>query len=148
VLIRAATGDDLEAVRQLLIASDLPVDGVEENFADFIVAQEGDAISGAIGLECYGATGLLRSAVVSPDARGTGLGSQLVNSILDRASTRGIRDVYLLTTTAEEYFPKFGFKRAARAEVPASLKASREFQGACPDTAILMKHALAERSQH
>lgn len=150
MLIRTTTGQDLAAVRQLLIASGLPDDAVEENFADFIVAAEGDNIAGVIGMERYGSAGLLRSAAVSPEARSTGLGGQLVKKILERASVQGIRDVYLLTTTAEEYFPRFGFTRAARTEVPESVKASREFQGACPDTAVLMKHALAgprERSR-
>lgn len=146
MLIRTAKDADLASVRQLLADSGLPLDGVEENFADFIVAEEGNGIAGVIGMERYGATGLLRSAAVSPAVRGSGLGSQLVNKLLERASAQGVRDVYLLTTTAEEYFPRFGFTRAARTEAPASLRASREFQGACPDTAVLMKHALPERT--
>ncbi len=145
MLIRTATDADLDAVQRLLAASGLPIDGVEENFADFIVAEERHDIAGVIGMERYGAAGLLRSAAVSPAARGSGLGSQLVKKLLERASEQGVRDVYLLTTTAEEYFPRFGFVRAARTEAPASLRASREFQGACPDTAILMKRALSAR---
>jgi amino-acid N-acetyltransferase len=141
--IRSTTDADLGPVRQLLSVSGLPVDGVEENFADFIVAEEGNSITGVIGMERYGTAGLLRSAAVSPSARGTGLGSQLVKQLLERASAQGVRDVYLLTTTAEEYFPRFGFTRAERSEVPASLRVSREFQGACPDSAVVMKNALA-----
>lgn len=145
--IRTATAKDLPAVRRLLLASGLPVDGIEENFADFIVAEEANGIAGVIGIERYGAAALLRSAAVSPDARGGGLGSQLVKKILERASAQGVRDVYLLTTTAEEYFPRFGFTRATRNEVPESVRASREFQGACPDTAVVMKHAAMAPGQ-
>jgi amino-acid N-acetyltransferase len=144
MLIRAATGGDLSAVRTLLAAAGLPLDGVEENFTDFIVAEDGESrIAGVIGIERYGASALLRSAAVAPSSRGTGLGSRLVKRILERASTSGVRDVYLLTTTAEEYFPRFGFTRAARTDVPDAVKASREFQGACPDTAVVMKRAVA-----
>lgn len=143
MLIRTAVARDLAAVQQLLTASGLPVDGVEENFAGFIVAERSNVIVGVIGIERYGAAALLRSAAVSPDARGTGLGSVLVKEILERASGQGVRDVYLLTTTAEEYFPKFGFRRAERMDVPDPVKASREFMGACPDTAVVMKRAIA-----
>ena len=140
--IRPAAANDLPAVEHLLNTTGLPVDGVDENFRDFIVAEEGDAIAGVIGIERYGATALLRSAAVSPDSRARGVGSRLVETILERAASQGIEEVYLLTTTAVDYFPRFGFSQTPRSEAPEELRASREFQGACPDTAILMKHSL------
>lgn len=140
--LRAATHDDLAAVRQLLSASGLPLDGVEENFDDFIVAEENDGIAGVIGLERYGPAALLRSAAVSPESRSSGVGDRLVREVLDRASAAGVHEIYLMTTTAEGYFPRFGFTRSTRAQVPEAVRASREFQGACPDTAVVMKHVL------
>jgi amino-acid N-acetyltransferase len=140
--LRAATHDDLTAVRKLLSASGLPLDGVEENFADFIVAEEDAEIAGVIGLERYGSAALLRSAAVSSESRNNGVGHRLVREVLDRAATGGVREVYLMTTTAEEYFPRFGFTRSTRTQVPEAVRASREFQGACPDTAVVMKCAL------
>jgi N-acetylglutamate synthase-like GNAT family acetyltransferase len=44
--------------------------------------------------------------------------------------------VYLLTTTTAGYFPRFGFARIARAEVPSSVQESVEFTAACPASAI------------
>ena len=140
--IRAATTDDLTAVEELLVTSGLPVDGVDENFHDFLVADDGDGIAGVIGIERYGATALLRSAAVSPNSRGTGVGGQLVRSILEHAAAEGVEEVYLLTTTAADYFPRYGFTQEPRSAAPEQLHASREFQGACPATAILMKHSL------
>jgi amino-acid N-acetyltransferase len=136
--IRNATNADLPAVETLLSASDLPVAGVRDNFSSFIVAEDRGEIAGAIGLEQFGSVALLRSAVVSPAHRGTGIGGRLVERILERAEEEGIKDVYLLTTSAEEYFPRFGFVRTVRSAVPVALTASREFQGACPDTAAVM----------
>jgi amino-acid N-acetyltransferase len=81
---------------------------------------------------------LLRSAVVSPEHRGTGNGRRLVELLLERAEEDGIEQLYLLTTTAEDYFPRFGFALTTRSTVPEAVKASAEFQGACPDTAIVM----------
>lgn len=50
--------------------------------------------------------------------------------------------MYLLTTTAENYFPAFGFRPVDRSAVPTELMASPEFQGACPASAIVMRKEL------
>jgi amino-acid N-acetyltransferase len=141
--IRNATNADLGAVQQLLSASDLPVEGVAENFSDFLVAEDGQSIAGAIGLERHGTVALLRSAVIAAEQRGTGIGRRLVEELLSRAAASGIQHIYLLTTTAEDYFPRFGFKRSTRSNVPDALKQSAEFQGACPETATVMARALS-----
>jgi amino-acid N-acetyltransferase len=142
VKIRKARNSDLGPVESLLAANDLPIDGVRDNFESFIVAVDNDAIVGAIGLEKYDSAALLRSAVVRSEARGDGVGRQLVEQILERAEQSGIDEVYLLTTTAEDYFPRFGFSRTTRAAVPESVKASAEFRGACPDTAVVMERRI------
>lgn len=136
--IREATDRDLDAVESLLTANDLPLDGVKENFSSFAVAEDNGEIAGAIGLEKFGTVALLRSAVVSPQYRGSGVGRRLVEQVLERASDEGIQELFLLTTTAEKYFPRFGFSPTARSAVPAAVKASAEFQGACPDSAVVM----------
>jgi amino-acid N-acetyltransferase len=145
--IRNATNSDFPAVEQLLLSSRLPIEGVRENFSGFVVAEDAGTIAGAIGLERYGSAALLRSAVVSPANRGAGVGRQLVESLLQRASEDGIDEVYLLTTTAEKYFPRFGFARTTRAAVPETVKESAEFRGACPDTAVVMRRRAQEETQ-
>lgn len=140
--IRNATSADLPAVETLLSASDLPLDGVRDSISGFVVAEDDGAVAGAIGLEQYGSVALLRSAVVSPEHRGSGVGRRLVEQLLKHAEQMGVEEVYLLTTTAEEYFPRFGFTRTARSAVPDALRASAEFQGACPDTAVVMKRRV------
>lgn len=140
--IRNATDLDLSAVENLLSASDLPLDGVRDNFSGFIVAEEAGEIAGAIGLEEFGSAALLRSAVVSPNHRGSGVGRKLVEQLLEHAQKVGIEELYLLTTTAEKYFPRFGFTLTSRSAVPDSVKASAEFRGACPDTAVVMKRRV------
>ena len=142
--VRRATTKDLPAVEKLLVASKLPTEGVRDNFSNFVVADDDGAIAGAIGLEKYGSVALLRSAVVAPDRRGTGVGGKLVAQLIERAEEAGVDELYLLTTTAEEYFPKFGFIRTTRAAVPEAVKASAEFRGACPDTAVVMTRRVGE----
>ena len=147
VRIRSATKSDLAAVEDLLKASDLPIDGVRDNFSGFVVADDDGAITGAIGLEKYGSVALLRSAVVSPDHRGSGVGRKLVEQLLERAEQAGVDELYLLTTTAEKYFPRFGFTRTRRAAVPDAVKVSAEFRGACPDTAVVMTRRVGETAR-
>ena len=141
--IREATNRDLDAVESLLSANNLPLDGVKENFSSFVVAEDRGEIAGAIGLEKFGSAALLRSAVVSPDYRGSGVGRRLVERLLERAEKEGIEELFLLTTTAENYFPRFGFARTNRSDVPALVKTSAEFQGACPDSAVVMTRRIA-----
>ena len=140
--IRAATSKDLSAVETLLSASNLPLDGVKDNFSDFVVAEDQGEIAGAIGLEKFGSVALLRSAVVSPEYRGIGVGRRLVEQVLERAEEAGIEELFLLTTTAEDYFPRFGFARTTRSAVPTAMKASAEFQDACPDSASVMTRRI------
>ncbi|MHB1313530.1 MAG: arsenic resistance N-acetyltransferase ArsN2 [Gemmatimonadaceae bacterium] len=137
--IRPARRDDHDAVAALLAANDLPVDGVPRDLHAFVVAESGGRIVGAIGLELYGADALLRSAVVDQSVRGTGLGAQLVAGIIAEAGRRGVSSIWLLTTTAERWFPRFGFAGTTRDAVPEAVKASREFQGACPASAHVMR---------
>jgi amino-acid N-acetyltransferase len=61
---------------------------------------------------------------------------------VELARSGGARELYLLTTTAEGYFPRLGFERIARDELPAALAASEELRGACPASAVTMRLRL------
>lgn len=138
IVVRPAGRGDLPGIEALLAASDLPLLGIEEHLPYFLVAEDGGRILGVIGLEPYGKEGLLRSAAVHADWRGRGLGNTLVGRLIAEAEARGIRTLYLLTTTAEHFFPRFGFRHTTRDAVPERVRASVEFQGACPATAVVM----------
>jgi len=139
VELRAASSADLEAVFGLLERSGLPRAGVADNFSQFLVAEAGGRLVGVVGLELYGQSALLRSAAVEESWRGSGVGRVLVERALDLARERGIDDVYLLTTSAEHYFPKFGFVCVRRDDVAPGVIASEEFQTACPASATVMR---------
>ncbi|MGH7498558.1 MAG: arsenic resistance N-acetyltransferase ArsN2, partial [Gemmatimonadales bacterium] len=141
--IRSATIADHRAVLDLLEAAGLPLAGVAPALHDFYVAEIGGRVVGAVGLEPHLPDALLRSAVVEPGARGTGLGVALVERLLDHAREQGVRAVYLLTTTAEAYFLRFGFQRFAREDVPDGVRTSVEFREACPASATVMRKVLS-----
>jgi amino-acid N-acetyltransferase len=142
--IRPATPGDFAGVIGLLQAAELPTAGLQPALSDFLVAEDHGSIVGAIGLEVYGDRALLRSAVVDPGRRNSGLGTDLVEGLLERARVRGVREIFLLTTTAERYFPRFGFRPIARSEVALAVRASEEFRGACPDSAVAMHRVLED----
>lgn len=143
-VIRAATSADLEAVAHLLQSAGLPTDGLEEQFGEGYAIAECDGVPvGAVGIEIYDGAGLLRSAVVDPAWRGRGVGDALTRNRLAWASARALTEVWLLTTTAADYFPRFGFARADRAEAPPAMQRSREFADACPASAVAMRLSLA-----
>ena len=143
-VIRPAEPRDHGSVLELLSQAMLPTAGVPETLDGYIVAVRPDGtLAGLAGLERYGIEGLLRSVVVVPALRGTGLGRALAQHVVSEARSKGLTDLYLLTTTAEGYFPKLGFSAIPRSDVPAGVQASVEFRGACPDTAVAMHLALS-----
>ena len=145
-MLREATAGDRAAVEQLLGSHHLPIGGISAELEGFVIAQSGDRVVGVIGLERWGAYGLLRSAAVDGAWQGHGIGRQLVERVLRDAESHDLSAVYLLTTTAERWFPAFGFVVTPRSEVPDAFRSSVEFQGACPASAILMVRELGPRS--
>jgi amino-acid N-acetyltransferase len=142
MVIEAATAADLPAVRDLLARHALPLDDVDAHLQTMVVARESDRLVGVAALELYRDGSLLRSVAVDPEFQGRQLGHRLTEAALQLAYARGAGTVFLLTTTAERFFPKFGFEPITRAEVPASVQASVEFRSACPASAIVMRRRL------
>jgi amino-acid N-acetyltransferase len=138
VVPRVAQPDDLGAIETLLVAADLPVDGVAAGIGDFFVSEDGGAVVAAVGLEWYGPDALLRSLVVADEFRGRGLGRRLVAECLARAAVEKAEGVYLLTTTAEEFFARLGFCAVAREGVAVAIQSSAEFTSLCPASATVM----------
>lgn len=146
VELRRADAEDLPQVLALLEQAQLPTAGVPESFSHFIVAETEGKVVGVVGLELYAESALLRSAAVEESWRGTGVGRVLVERALDTARERGIEDVFLLTTTAEHYFPRFGFACVSRDSVTGGVQSSIEFQQACPASAVVMRKSLTEKT--
>ena len=139
ISITPARAEDLNEIKALLTSNDLPTAGVDDHWKTFLVARDGDRIVGCGGAEAYQFAALIRSIAVDPHYRSHGLGRRLVRQLLDRLASHDLREFYLLTTTAEEYFKKRGFKPIDRDEVHPQLLSSREFQDACPESAVCMR---------
>jgi amino-acid N-acetyltransferase len=133
---------DLAAVRTLLNAARLPdADLTDAHLEHFFHATSPSQPLGVVGVELLGELGLLRSLVVRDDHRESGLGSALVKHVEDYARSQGVRDLYLLTTTAQTFFAARGFHAVSRDQAPHAIKSTREFAAICPASAVLMtKH--------
>lgn len=141
-VIERARRDDSEDVIRLLERNHLPVEGLSEHVATTLVARRDSQIIGSAALEVYPDGVLLRSVAVAPDLQAHGIGRALTEAAIRLAQNLGAPAIYLLTTTAEQYFPKFGFDRIGRDDVPATVRTSVEFTSACPSTAAVMRKTL------
>ncbi|HSQ33197.1 MAG TPA: arsenic resistance N-acetyltransferase ArsN2, partial [Gemmatimonadaceae bacterium] len=102
----------------------------------------GGVLVGVAGLEVCCNNALLRSVAVDPAWRSHGIGRALVTRLIADAESRGIHALYLLTTSAERYFPGFGFREITRDEVPEDVRATAEFRSACPASATVMRRPV------
>ncbi len=142
--ITAASTANLAAVVRLLDAAGLPSrDLTASMMSHFLVATRGDALLGVIGLEPLGGVGLLRSLAVAGEQRGLGIGIALTRALEGHAKELGIADLYLLTTTAEGFFSRLGYRVLPRPEAPAPIQGTTEYRELCSSTSICMVKRLA-----
>ncbi len=130
---------DLPAALELLRREKLPEDGVDTQFERFVVVRDEARLVGVAGLEIHGEDGLLRSVVVDPQYRNEGVGGRLVGGCLAAAERAGLKAVYVLTTTARDYFLRKGFADCPRKEAPLPIRESWEYKSGCPSTAAFMR---------
>lgn len=142
IRIEPAAADDAPAIVALLIQHRLPADGVGNRIDTTVVARHDGRLVGTAALEPYADGVLLRSVAVAPEYQNCGVGRDLMSAALRLARDRSATAAYLLTTTAPDYFPRFGFERIERTDVPPLVRASTEFTSACPASAVVMRCRL------
>ena len=142
--IAPASPQDFDEIIALLDAAALPTGDLERSsMAQFLVARDGSGkVIGAIGVERYGRIALLRSLVVAPDCRNRDLGTQLVAKLEARCRSWAMADLFLLTTTARDFFARHGYRAIGREAVPVALRTAAEFTRLCPDSAVCMTKCL------
>jgi len=139
--IRPATPADLDAAIELIQSASLPVEDLSADRLA-LVAEKDEKFHGVIGLELYGECALLRSLVVSIDARGAGIGPALVTALETICQVDGVGELWLLTIDADVFFAKLGYMTRDRADAPDDIRRTEEFSGLCPGDAVLMSKKL------
>jgi amino-acid N-acetyltransferase len=136
------------AVKKLLRAAKLDSsDLTPEHLRHFFGVGTKEALEGVVGLELFVTVGLLRSLAVDSSRRGIGLGSKLVAHAEDYARSKGVKSLYLLTVTAEDFFLKRGYQSVKREDAPAPITATKEFSELCPLSSAFMVKLWAENNQ-
>jgi len=127
----------------VLSAANLPSRDLSEPGREFFAFRDPrGTLVGYGGIEVLGADALLRSIVTVPEMRDRAYGVAIVDRMFALALRRGVRAVYLLTTTAVPFFERMGFAAIDRAEAPPAIAATREFTTYCPESAVLMRRRL------
>ena len=101
-----------------------------------------DEIVATIGIEQYENVALLRSLCVKDGFKNKKLGIQMLLHLFAFCEKEKIETLYLLTTTAEHYFVRYGFEKITRENTPTLIQKTREFQDICPLSACIMELKL------
>jgi amino-acid N-acetyltransferase len=142
MLIAPLTQNNFSSAIDLIKKNDLHADDISDKTNLFVMEENNDVI-GTVGIELYGDEALLRSLSVDTEKRSLGIGKQLVDFVENYAARQRVSNIYLLTTTAENFFHKKGYAVVSREDVPEIIRTSSEFSKVCPASAIVMKKQLA-----
>jgi amino-acid N-acetyltransferase len=141
--IKPASSKDAESIKGLLQACHLPFEDITAGHLEHFYVIEGEkGLEGNIGIEICGAYGLLRSLAVTESMRGQGLGEALTQHIEDYARDKDLKALYLLTTTAANFFSHLGYEPTERVNAPDPLQETNEFKSICPASAVCMVKLL------
>ena len=146
IQIDNAKPEEKESVVNLLKEANLLVEDLPDGLRNFLLAKQGGMLVGVAGLELFGHVGLLRSVAVSPTHQGKGIAGQLVAQLLSDADKQGLQEIYLITTTADRYFDRYGFAPVNREQAPEAIQQTKQFSGLCPSSAVVMKRNLKHRT--
>lgn len=141
IALREVEGTDapFAAMCVALETADLPTSDLFDHSAHYFAL--GTSAFG--GLVRFGNVGLLRSIVVAKEKRGKGMGAAILNGLLGQAHELDLQQVWLLTTTADQFFSKRGFERVPRGKAPDAIAGTTQFKQLCPDSAVLMRRSLS-----
>lgn len=144
--IRPLGPERFPAIRALLEDCGLPVADLDPALLPrFFGVERAQGLVGIVALERQGEAGLLRSLAVHPAGRGSGLGRALVAHVEEVAVREGLRELWLLTTTADPFFRRLGWEPMARDKAPEGIRGTTEFRSVCPSTATCLRRDLRSR---
>ena len=129
----------LEEIFPVLIACDLPTTDISAaSPPQFFGCRVAGSVVAVIGLEQFWSAGLLRSLAVLPPVRERGFAQALVSHVESFAASHGVESLFLLTTTAEPFFLKLGYRPASRQDAPRAIQATSQFSGLCPSSSAFL----------
>jgi len=140
--LKHAKKEDLPLIKDLLIKENLPVSDIVLDIIHIFLFYDNKHLVGITGLENFRRYGLLRSVVAVDAYKGKGKGKTMCMLTMEKAAEMGVKELYLLTETAENFFNSLGFETIDREEAPGFIKSTTEFKNLCPVSAAFMKKDL------
>jgi amino-acid N-acetyltransferase len=137
-----ASENSFSAAIELLKKNNLPTEDINPGTQLFVV-EDGDEVIATVAVEYDYNDALLRSLSVSEDKRSSGIGAELVDFIEDYVSKQGVRTIYILTTTAANFFSRRGYTLIDRSNVPQFIKDTKEYSVICASSSTLMRKVLS-----
>ena len=137
----AVTEKERQQAISLLQQHKLPVSDINEDKLLYLLL-DGERVIGTAGLEIFEDCALLRSVSIIKEEQGKGYGNFLNTAIENYAAESGISCLYLLTTTAKDFFNKQGYCVISREEAPVCVQQTAEFTSLCPSSAVVMKKKI------
>ena len=132
------------ALAAALAKAKLPTEDIEAPGRLFWRFETRDEVPvGFGGLEVHGEDALLRSLVTLPPVRSRGVGTAMVAALEFEARLHGCRSLWLITTTAADFFARLGYARCERVVVPPAIRETAEFSTLCPAGAEVLMKRLA-----
>ena len=129
IVIREAGLADIAKIYTLLTQVRLSTDDILVHDTRYWLAEDRDKQPrGTLGLELGQDLVLLRSAAISPSLHSQGIGTYLVQHVLNEAEVAGYRHVYLFSTDAGAYWQRLGFHEVPVSELVAALPAAPQVQ--------------------
>jgi amino-acid N-acetyltransferase len=146
VTLQQAEDSHRSYIEAVLERNKLPSQDAHSKCDCFYLGYDGTACVGLGGIEVYGTDGLLRSVVIEHSVRGDGFGTALCDALEEQASADGVETLYLLTTTAIEFFADRGYVEIERTAAPPTIQQTTEFDDLCPTTASCLQKSLSKSS--
>lgn len=132
-------------VESLLASAGLPVSDLAGRPQLRLFGARADGrLIGVVGIELYAPVGLLRSLAVDAGFRQAGQGRALAAHAENQAAGEGVTDLYLLTTTAADFFARMGYATVPRDAAPEAIARTTQFAGLCPASSAIMAKRLAK----
>jgi N-acetylglutamate synthase-like GNAT family acetyltransferase len=142
LIARPVSESVMPLLAETLAAEGLPTRDINDDGSRFFeFCDRGGTRVGFAGLQQFDTFALLRSVVVFPRARTQANGTSIVNWLAAEAVRRGANELFILTTTAADFFEKRGFRPVDRNEAPPAIASTAEFTSLCPASAVLMRRA-------
>lgn len=137
----------IEEVTAFLSENELPIADISVSPPlQFFGIRDGGALIAVVGLELYPPFGLLRSLAVRSTYRKRGFARELVSFAESWAIAHGVESLFLLTTTANQFFLDLGYSPASRDKAPSTIQTTSQFSGLCPASSAFLSKRVAARA--